>query len=146
MNGLVFAHWFGVAFHYMALISLAGFSLWMANIMLRSRPPAFEAATETALAASVTVQQAQAGLVAGTCYQFADSLSFGRSPTNDVVVNEPYVSHEHACIIQQRKQYVLVDLGSRNGSVINGKPCGKDTVLTDGDVIGIGSVSFIFKR
>lgn len=147
MNELVFAHWVGVFFHYAALLLLAGFALWMADKMLRSRPLAFEKTETAASMASVTVQQSsQAGMPVGACYQFTDSLSFGRSPTNDIIINEPYVSHEHACIIQQRRQYVFVDLGSRNGSIINGKPCEKDTVLTDGDVIGVGSVSFIFKR
>ncbi len=147
MNELVFAHWVGVAFHYAALLLLAGFALWMADKMLRGRPPAFEKTETAASTASVMVQQSSHSEISvGACYQFADSLSFGRSPTNDIIINEPYVSHEHACIIQQRRQYVFVDLGSRNGSIINGKPCEKDTVLTDGDVIGIGSVSFIFKR
>ena len=144
MNGLVVTHWLGVAFHYIALAALAGFAVWLAASMLRRQPPE-ETPSPARQTASLTVKEDKAGLAAGTCYRFTDALSFGRSPSNDVVINEPYVSHEHACIIQQQKCYVLVDLGSRNGSTVNGRPCGKDTVLADGDVIGIGSVSFTFK-
>ena len=145
MNSVIAAHWTGVLFHYAALILLGAFAFWMAGKMLRSVPVALSAAQEES-GALITVRDSQAGLVAGMEYRFTDSLSFGRSPSNDVIINEPYVSHEHACIIRQRRQYVLVDLGSRNGSKINGNLCEKDTALADGDVIAIGSVSFTFKR
>ena len=144
MNSLVAAHWLGVFFHYAALALLSGFAVWLAVRMLRGSPRA--AAVAPGAAAAVIVKTACGGLEAGTRYRFSEALSFGRSQTNDVVINEPYVSHEHACIILQQKQYVLVDLGSRNGSTVNGKTCEQDTVLTDGDLIGIGPVSFIFKR
>ncbi len=146
MNSVLTAHWLGVIFHYAALALLAGFACWLAVSMLRGRPVPEKAAPSSAEQAMVIVKIAGGGLAVGGRYRFSDALSFGRAPTNDVVVNEPYVSHEHACIILQKKQYVLIDLGSRNGSTVNGIPCEKDTVLTDGDLIGIGPVSFIFKR
>ena len=145
MNTVTAAHWIGVGFHYASLLVLGAFALWMAGKMLR-KPPVTANDVQDDGGALVTVMESQAGLVVGANYRFTDSLSFGRSPANDVIINEPYVSHEHACIIRQRKQYVLVDLGSRNGSKINGDLCEKDTVLADGDVISIGSVSFTFKR
>lgn len=145
MNTVMAAHWIGVLFHYVSLFLLGGFALWMAVNMLKKTPATLKGAQDDG-GALVTVMDSQAGFIAGENYQFTDSLSFGRSPANDVIINEPYVSHEHACIIRQRKQYVLVDLGSRNGSKINGDLCEKDTVLADGDVISIGSVSFTFKR
>jgi serine phosphatase RsbU (regulator of sigma subunit) len=48
-------------------------------------------------------------------------LSIGRRATNTVVLKNPHVSREHAIIIQEVNEYVLVDKGSKHGTYVNGE-------------------------
>jgi pSer/pThr/pTyr-binding forkhead associated (FHA) protein len=71
-------------------------------------------------------------------------VNIGRDPVNDVVLNQDkLVSRAHAEILLRDRQWYLIDLGSRNGTVVNGRAALRHP-LRDGDVIGIGSTSFEF--
>jgi len=54
------------------------------------------------------------------------------------------LSRRHAAIRYANRQFYLVDLGSSNGSYINGEPVRRCTPLKDGDRIRLGSLSFAF--
>ena len=62
----------------------------------------------------------------------------GRSPSSDVVVDEPFVSATHARLTLQGPALVLEDLGSTNGTMINGHLIGQPVTLRDGDELQIG--------
>jgi methylglyoxal synthase len=64
----------------------------------------------------------------------------GRSPDSDLVLDSPDVSRIHAKFFVQSGNYYFCDLGSRNGSIINGKLTDKNepVLLKDKDVIRIG--------
>ena len=49
-----------------------------------------------------------------------DRITIGRDRSNDVWVNHPTVSSKHAEVIKQNGRYVVVDLGSTNGTFVNG--------------------------
>jgi ABC-type multidrug transport system ATPase subunit/pSer/pThr/pTyr-binding forkhead associated (FHA) protein len=49
-----------------------------------------------------------------------DCITIGRDPSNDVVIDHPVVSKKHAEIIKQNGKVILVDLGSTNGTFVNG--------------------------
>ena len=66
-----------------------------------------------------------------------DRSTIGRRPYNDVVIDNLAVSGEHAVIQMAGNEAVLEDLGSTNGTFVNGRAVRKQT-LTDGDVIEIG--------
>lgn len=66
-----------------------------------------------------------------------ERLSIGRRPNNDIVINFPSVSGEHACIITRRGQSFVEDLRSTNGTRVNGELISKH-YLQDGDEIVIG--------
>jgi hypothetical protein len=68
--------------------------------------------------------------------------SLGRSAGNSVVVNDDFASGEHARIILEDGQWWLEDRGSKNGTSLNLAAINRRTKLADGDVIGIGKVSF----
>ena len=61
----------------------------------------------------------------------------GRDETCDLVVPERQVSRQHARIRQEAGRLVLVDLGSKNGTFVNGQELERPHVLQDGDEIQI---------
>ena len=68
-------------------------------------------------------------------------IGLGRHPLSDVrfdAERDLDVSSRHAAIIRKAEGFVLQDLGSRNGTFVNGKRIEADTPLQDGDVIGFG--------
>jgi pSer/pThr/pTyr-binding forkhead associated (FHA) protein len=71
-------------------------------------------------------------------------VTIGRDPANDVILEEDKsVSRSHAEVVVRGEQWYLVDLGSRNGTIVNGRSAQRHP-LRDGDIIGIGSSSFEF--
>jgi len=74
-----------------------------------------------------------------TPYPVAGPCSIGRAKTNSVSIPCEKVSRLHALVhIQERGQHWLVDLGSRNGTYLNGQRVVQPVRLNDGDVILIG--------
>ena len=67
------------------------------------------------------------------------SITIGREPENDVVVDSGAVSRRHGCIISAQSQWVFKDLESSNGSWINGVrlDSGQLKLLRSGDVIQV---------
>lgn len=79
-------------------------------------------------------------------YFLADSrVTIGRLDTNEIPIPDPGLSRHHAEISPENGQYILTDLGSTNGTFVNGKRVAEKT-LKDGDKIGIGKVSLVFRR
>ena len=64
--------------------------------------------------------------------------SLGRRPYNDVVINDLTVSGEHALLHLKGAQVLLQDLGSTNGTYVNGQAIQR-RALQNGDVIAMGS-------
>ncbi|MCY0995512.1 FHA domain-containing protein [Myxococcus sp. MISCRS1] len=69
--------------------------------------------------------------------------SLGRHPSNTLRLVDREVSKEHATIEKVGKDFVLKDLGSSNGTFVNGKRV-KELRLKDGDEIALGSSRLIF--
>src|SRR5207248_1993248 len=68
-------------------------------------------------------------------------IGLGRHPLSDVrcdAERDLDVSSRHAGIVRHNDTFVLRDLGSTNGTFVNGAPISGDVVLADGDVIGLG--------
>jgi len=73
------------------------------------------------------------------------ATTIGRWEDNDVVVDDRWVSRNHARIRREGEQYVLEDLESRNGTLVNGRRITGPTVLADGDRIQVAPlVELIF--
>ncbi len=62
----------------------------------------------------------------------------GRSPSSDIVIDEPYVSSTHARFTLQGPALVLEDLRSTNGTLVNGHPIDQPVTLRDSDEVQIG--------
>jgi predicted RecA/RadA family phage recombinase len=74
-----------------------------------------------------------------------DSIVIGRMMGNDVVISDPEVSRRHASIIWERGQPVIRDLGSTNGTFVNGVRITGPQAISDGDTIGLGKVPLGFQ-
>ncbi|MBD2564628.1 MULTISPECIES: FHA domain-containing protein [Nostoc] len=71
----------------------------------------------------------------------------GRSPDSDLVLDSPDISRVHAKFFVKSGNYYFCDLGSRNGSIFNGKQAEKDRPysLSDGDIIRIADYVLILE-
>jgi len=70
------------------------------------------------------------------------TLTIGRDSTNDIVINDNFISRKHAqLILLDNKQVILKDLDSSNGSFVNGNKI-KETNLNPGDIVKFGSIFF----
>ncbi len=66
-------------------------------------------------------------------------VTIGRSRQADVVLNDPNISRQHAEIRPRGGSWVLTDLGSTNGSCINGRRIDQPEVIKPGDEIEVGT-------
>jgi hypothetical protein len=68
----------------------------------------------------------------------ADSVTIGRDITNDIVINDPEVSRHHLRFTRGGGGFTMEDLGSTNGTFINGQRMTGSRPLRPGDMIGLG--------
>ncbi|WP_285703256.1 FHA domain-containing protein [Microtetraspora sp. NBRC 16547] len=66
--------------------------------------------------------------------------SLGRGHAADLRLDDPHLSSIHAALSQAGGQTSVEDLGSRNGTLVNGEPVRRPRVLHDGDVVQFGMV------
>ena len=77
----------------------------------------------------------------------AGEISVGRDPSNDIVINDAEVSRKHARLLFQDGSYVLEDLGSTNGTYINGQRLMGPYQLRHGDLVLLGeNISMAFEH
>ena len=63
----------------------------------------------------------------------------GRGPNNDIVFADPEISRQHTQIIREDEgEYIIKDLGSTNGSFVNGRRVAGSAPLHHGDTINLG--------
>lgn len=68
--------------------------------------------------------------------------SIGRAPTNTIVIDDHFASSEHALIAMRNGQWWLEDRNSRNGTMLNDEQVRSPIIITNQDVIAIGSHRF----
>ena len=67
-----------------------------------------------------------------------DQMDVGRDSTNEIVINDAEISRRHARLTFQGGKYVLEDLGSTNGTFVNGQRLAGPRVLKSGEVVSFG--------
>jgi len=82
----------------------------------------------------------EAELTVGAAFPLQPVTSLGRSAVNTVSIPDVYASAEHALLIYRGGQWWLEDRGSRNGTTLNTVPIDAPTVVSSGEIIGIGRV------
>ena len=72
-----------------------------------------------------------------------ERITIGRKPQNDIQIENLAVSSEHACVVTILNDSFLEDLGSTNGTLVNGAPI-KKHILQNSDLIEIGKYKLRF--
>ena len=66
-------------------------------------------------------------------------IMIGRAPSNDFIIGHPEVSRQHARLVRRGTLVILEDLGSTNGTFVNGVRLTSPHALVNGDVISLGN-------
>ena len=112
------------------------------TVSLQAMPPEAIAAGEE-FAAKLSFES---GPFAGRIVALPNQMvTVGRAPDNDVVVGDPATSGRHGRIEVRAGAFWISDLGSTNGTLINGEPV-IEKQLSDGDLITIGQNTIRFSR
>lgn len=67
-----------------------------------------------------------------------EEIHLGRESRNELAINDPEVSRQHSRLVRQGGGYVIEDMGSTNGTFVNGNRINSPYALSDGDEIGLG--------
>ncbi len=73
------------------------------------------------------------------------TTTVGRLPESTITIDDGNVSREHARIAPGAGGYVVTDLGSTNGTLVNGSRIAGQQLLADGDIVSFGSTHLRFE-
>jgi transcriptional regulator with GAF, ATPase, and Fis domain len=86
-----------------------------------------------------------AGPFQGTALSLSETaVSIGRDPSNDLWIADQSLSRKHCLLVPRDGLFTIRDLGSKNGTRVNGLPVGEQ-LLRDGDHISVGNSVFCFQ-
>lgn len=88
----------------------------------------------------VTVEAGDTPLQAGDTFPLRPVTSLGRDMANSIVIPDSSASAEHALIAARDGHWWLEDLGSTNGTYLNGTQVEEPAIIAPGDIIRIGRV------
>jgi pSer/pThr/pTyr-binding forkhead associated (FHA) protein len=82
----------------------------------------------------------------GTTFDLRDGAVFGRADGADIKVNDQFASSQHARIFDRGGAMLLEDLGSTNGTYLNGRKVKTAEPLSVGDTIRIGDSEYRYEE
>jgi pSer/pThr/pTyr-binding forkhead associated (FHA) protein len=90
---------------------------------------------------------AHSGPIAGKAFPLEKNEIFiGRDLGNDIVINDPEMSRRHARVFIQGQNFAIEDLGSTNGTYVNGQRLMGPYILRPGEVVTFGErISLLFE-
>src|SRR5690348_1488636 len=75
----------------------------------------------------------------------ADRVTVGKATENDIAVDDSTVSHMHAVLERFPAGWCVNDIGSSNGTWLNGERVWSQQRLRDGDELRVGSTRLVFR-
>jgi hypothetical protein len=81
----------------------------------------------------------------GTTIELEGWVMFGRAPSSDVLLDEPFVSQTHARVVPRGQMHFIEDLGSTNGTFVNGREVVEAQLLLDSE-IRVGETVFRYEE
>jgi FHA domain len=82
----------------------------------------------------------------GTSFDVGSGATLGRSGGADINVNDPFASSAHARIFQRGDYMYVEDMGSTNGTYLNGRPVRTAERLKVADTIRIGDTEYRYQE
>jgi len=107
----------------------------------RGTPPA--RAIEASIPTGIELTVAHAGTI--KTYRFGRRILVGRAPSADLRLDDPRVSRLHARIEMRDDGVFVEDLGSRNGTTVDGQPVDQARQLEVDDEVTVGSAALVFR-
>jgi len=131
----------GIIFLFVLVVALTMRSGLRGPVTIARRTAAQQAAR------LVLVFPAETGLETGATFPLAGVMSIGRDPQNSIIFADPSVSAEHAVVEWSREGWRLRDVGSTNGTTLNGKRVdGRAARMRGGEQVAFGAVVLRFER
>ncbi len=140
-------------FGFLAVLYL--FLLWVTRMALRdlrgTASPGYETGYHEVLGGgqeatdAFLVVQEGGGLTKGDHFDLFGGVSLGRSADADIRLDDRYASGFHARVFNRSGVYVVEDLNSTNGTLLNSRELHGEAELSSGDVIRIGDTEFRFE-
>ena len=119
-------------------------SYWLSRGLRASGPAARPSRAGARLLVS---KPGKSGLAAGTEFVLAGSTTLGRDDDAGIQLGDASVSGRHALMERRESRWAIRDLGSMNGTLVNGRPAGNaGMLLSDGARLALGVVELIFRE
>jgi pSer/pThr/pTyr-binding forkhead associated (FHA) protein len=107
----------------------------------RGAPPA--RAIDASIPTGIELTVAHAGTI--KTYRFGRRILVGRAPSADLRLDDPRVSRLHARIEMRDDGVFVEDLGSRNGTTVDGETVAEPRRLEVDDEVTVGSAALVFR-
>lgn len=82
----------------------------------------------------------------GRSFDLDAITTLGRDVNNAIVIEDPFASADHAVLTYRGRSWYLEDLGSTNGTFLNGRPIATVSPLGFGDEVAVGQVRLRLER
>jgi hypothetical protein len=130
------------------LLFLALLYLFLARVVRALLRDLQAAAREpgTSLGRLIVVESPGGDPEAGRSFELDATTTLGRDVNNAIVVEDPFASAEHAVLTYRGRSWYIEDLGSTNGTYVNGRAVATVAPLGYGDEVSIGQVRLRLER
>ncbi len=136
MIAVIFLFVLGVAFMMRAGVA----------VRLPARTPPARPSSRQSGPRLVVLVPARTGLHPGDEFVVSGEMTVGRDAANGIVLADPSVSGQHASLARSGEGWRVTDLGSTNGTLVNGKSVdGRGARLAGGEQVALGSVVLRFQ-
>jgi hypothetical protein len=100
----------------------------------------------TSLGRLVVVESPSGDPSVGRSFDLDAITTLGRDVNNAIVIDDPFASSEHAALTYRGRSWYVEDIGSTNGTYLNGRRVGEVAPLGFGDELSIGQVRLRLER
>jgi pSer/pThr/pTyr-binding forkhead associated (FHA) protein len=142
MDGFLVAIW---AIRILFLVLLYFFLYRVVSALIRDLRAAAREST-TSLGRLVVLESPSGEPEAGRSFDLDAITTLGRDVNNAIVVDDPFASADHAVLTYRGRGWYVEDLGSTNGTYLNGRAVVAPAPIRYGDEVSVGQVRMRLER